>query len=441
MSSAIDVKFEYVTNTATPGYSCLTVGLVITQPGVKITNFDGVHQFGKTDSDVVEFNTTNQKTDYLPHGLAEKFVNLEIVFVIESGVKAITRKDFEIMTNLKEIALYGNQINEIPANCFDDLINLKKLSLSKNRIKYLPNEVFYHLPNLVEVYISSNKLEALPSNLFKNNPHMLKISLQKNNLKSIGSGIIINLKELKAVSLQDNTCINDSFPKSSLKVLRNKIKDQCSVQDLCLHTRIEVNSEVQDLNRKIEQCEIDKTELEILQLSLMTSISSHDKTKYEDDKKFQFLEAENVYLKEENDQFKRNDETALNDLQAIISSLKEDIMTIENESKDVKSKLEEQIASLITVNIKQKETEIKLRLQNEQLKQQIKHLKSEVGANRPTNPQSNEVDLKKMELAYKVLMFAIDKFKENDQNKLSSDSNDDTNATNSQIELIFHHNG
>ncbi|CAO1342120.1 unnamed protein product [Diamesa hyperborea] len=442
MSYGIDVKYEFIIDTATPGYFCITVDLVITKPGVKITNFNGVHKFGMTDGDVLQFNTTKQNADYLPHGLAEKFVNLESLYVIESGLKAITRSDFKSLTKLKEIALYGNQIDEIPANCFDNLMNLKKLSLSNNRIKYLPNEVFHQLPNLVEVYISRNNLEALPSNLFENNPQMLQISLRDNILKSIGDGIIINLKELIAVSLEDNTCISDNFPKSSLETLSKNIKDHCSVEDLCLHTRIEINSEVQKLTRKLEQCENDKTEQEILQLSLMTSISSHEQTKHEDKKKLQFLEAENLYLLDENEHYKHNDETALNDLQAVISSLKKDLMILENSSSKDKSKLEEQIITLTDVKMKQEETEINLRSENKELKQQIQNLQSEVGAKKPINLDGEfEVDNKKMELAYKVLMFAIDKFKENDQNKPSSASNDGTNVKRSQIELIFHHKG
>lgn len=427
MYYAINVKYEYVTNTATPGYFCLTVDLVITEPGVKITSFNGVHAFDMTDSDVLEYNTTKQNTDYLPHGLAEKFVNLEIVYVIDSGLKAITRNDFESLTKLKEIALYGNQINEIPANCFDDLINLRKLSLSNNRIKYLPNEVFHRLPNLNEVYISRNKLEALPSNLFENNPHMLRISLSVNSLKSIGDRIVINLKKLKSVSLEDNTCINDSFPKSSLKTMSNKIKEQCSVEDLCLHTRIEVNTEVQELNRKIEKCENDKTELETRQVSFMVLISNYEKTRYENSKMLEFLEAENLFLRDENEHFKQNDETTVHDLQKVVSSLKEDILSIENGSREDRSKMEEQILSLIEVNLKQEETENNLRSQITQMKQLIKNLKAEIVSKRPTKLQSNIVELHK--------------FIENDQNKPSTNANDDTNAKKSKIDLIFHHKG
>lgn len=438
MSLAVDVKYEYVTNTATPGYFCITVELVITQPGEKIINFDGVHQFGMTDNDVLEFNTTKQKTDYLPHGLAEKFVNLEILYVIESGVKAITRSDFEQMTKLKEIALYGNLINDIPANCFDDLINLKKISLSNNRIKYLPNEVFHQLPSLMEVYISNNNLEAVSSNLFVNNPHMTTISLRGNSLKSIGDGMIIILRQLKNVSLEDNTCISDNFPNATLKALSMKIKEQCSVEDLCLHARIETNTEVQELKRKIEQCEDDKIGLEIIQLSLMRAVSEYKVTKHQDNLKLEFLEDANQFLREENDKLKDTDVTALNELQEMIISLKQDLTTVENGSQEDKSKLEEKINTLININLKQEESEKDLKSEVEQLKKVIKKLKSEVGAPRPSNTPSSGVDPDKMELAYKVLMFAIHKFKENDQNKPSTNSIADKNKN--TIELIFHHN-
>ncbi|CAO1336064.1 unnamed protein product [Diamesa serratosioi] len=437
MSLAIDVKYEHVTNTATPGYFCITIGLVITQPGEKITSFNGVHQQGMTDNDVHEFNTTKQNTDYLPHGLAEKFVNLETLYVIQSGLKAIARNDFETLTKLKEIAFYGNEINEIPAHCFDDLLNLKKLSLSNNRIKYLPNEVFHHLPNLNDVYISNNKLEALPSNLFANNPQINIINFRSNSLKSIGEGIIIKLKELKSVNLKENTCINDNFPSSSLETLSKKIKEQCSVEDLCLHTRIEVNSEVQELNRKLDNCENEKLALEKLQLSFMHSISKYEKGKFEDEKKLDFWKGENLYLRVENEQLKKNDE--LEDLKKVIGSLKEDIIALENSSNENESTLEEQIGSLLTENSSLKDSELKLKSQTEELKKQIQILKTETAVERPTSSASNGIDPKKMELAYKVLMFAVEKFKENDQNKPIGAMNADKKK--SQIEFTFHHNG
>lgn len=443
MSFAIDVKYEYITNTAKPGYFCITIGLVITRPGVKITSFNGVHQNGMTDNDVREFNTTKQNTDYLPHGLAEKFVNLETLYVIESGLKAITRNDFESMTKLKEIAFYGNRIDEIPDNCFDDLVNLEKLSLSNNRIKYLPNEIFHQLPNFVEIYISGNNLQALASDLFVNNPHINIINLRANNLKSIGDGIINSLKELKIVSLENNTCISDNFPTLSLENLSEKIKNQCSAKDSFLDTQIELNLEVQESNKKFEDCEKDKITLEKLQLSLMVSVSNYKKSQFTNRKKLDFLEDENVNLRLENDQLKKSKATELDDLRKIISSLKEDLATLEKSSKQYESNLEKEITSLLTKNSNLKASETNLKSQNEQLIKQIEILNSKNAVVKPTNSTSNGVDPKQMELAYNILMFAIEKFKGNDQNKPSSytKGNKNSNTKKSQIELIFHHNG
>ncbi|CAO1336084.1 unnamed protein product [Diamesa serratosioi] len=234
MTFAIKVKYDTLTNSPTPGYSCSALDLVTTKPGTVITEFEGEHELDKGDEDVLIFDITKQKSDYLPRGLSARYVNMRVLHVMESGVKSIARDDFKAMPKLKEIALYNNNIENIPSNCFDDLVLLERLSLTKNKIKVLPTKVFHALPNLKAIYLSQNVLSAIPADLFEKNPKMEFIGFRENTLKLIGSDLLKNLKGLKEVNFKNNICINNGFPKTSIANLVKIFKSKCSIRvDTC----------------------------------------------------------------------------------------------------------------------------------------------------------------------------------------------------------------
>ena len=131
---------------------------------------------------------------------------MEILHVMESGVKLIARDDFTAMPKLKELALFSNQIEIIPSNCFDDLV--LRLSLTTNSIKTLPNKVFYALPNLNAVYLSLNLLAVISADLFQRNLKLEYIGFRENSLKYIGGKILTKLKNLKNVNFKNNIFIN-----------------------------------------------------------------------------------------------------------------------------------------------------------------------------------------------------------------------------------------
>ncbi|CAO1342142.1 unnamed protein product [Diamesa hyperborea] len=229
MTFAIDVKYDILTNIPAPGYISSALNLETKTPGILITEFTGEHLPGKKDSDVILFDITEQKTDYLPRGLSAKYVNMEILHVMNSGVKSIARSDFTAMSKLKELALFSNKLEVIPVNCFDDLILMAQLSLTKNNIKTLPPKVFHALPDLKAVYLSQNQLTAIPADLFEKNLKLEYISFRENQLMLIGSNILTNLNNLKNVNFKENVCIDDSYPRNSIANLVSTIKSQCNV--------------------------------------------------------------------------------------------------------------------------------------------------------------------------------------------------------------------
>ena len=249
MTFAVIVKYDILNNIPTPAYISSALFLEIKTPGVVIVEFIGEHLTGKQDSDVLLFDITDQRTDYLPRGLSSKYVNMEILHVMNSGVKSITRDDFTAMPKLKELALFSNQINNIPSNCFDDLIHMERLSLSKNNIKILPQNIFFALPNLNAVYLTQNKLSAIPADLFQNNLKLEYIGFRENNLKFIGGSILSNQKNLKNVNFKNNVCIDDSYPRNSIEKLVKTIKSNCNV-DPCIAGSKDI-ARLQEINKRL----------------------------------------------------------------------------------------------------------------------------------------------------------------------------------------------
>lgn len=254
LTFAINVKYDILTNTPTPGYICSAMDLVTKAPGIVITEFIGQHQTGKKDSDVILFDITGQKTDYLPRGLSKKYVNMEILHVMTSGVKAIVRDDFKAMPKLKELALFNNQIEIIPSNCFDDLVLLERLSFTKNKIKTIPSKFFNSIPTLKAVYFSQNELTVIQADLFEKNLKMEYVGFRENKLKFIGGEILTKLKNLKDVNFKNNNCIDDSYPTTTLDKLVKTIKTKCNVMpvDPCASSQKEI-ARLQEANKNLAE--------------------------------------------------------------------------------------------------------------------------------------------------------------------------------------------
>ena len=229
MTFAIKVRYDILSNIPTYQYVCSALDLQTTTPETVITEYKGKHVPGKTDLDVLIFDITRQKTDYLPRGLSSKYINMNVLYVMESGLKSVTRDDFSAMPKLREIALFGNKLESIPNNCFNDLILLERLSLRRNKIKTLSSKIFRALPNLKAVYLSQNLITAIPSNLFVNNLKLENIGFQDNSLEFIGGNILKDLRKLKEVNFINNICINNKHPKTSINNLVKIIKQKCNI--------------------------------------------------------------------------------------------------------------------------------------------------------------------------------------------------------------------
>lgn len=71
----------------------------------------------------------NKAIQYLPIQIYEIFPNLREYWARECQIKAISKKNFKKLAQLKELFLSSNLIETVPSNAFEDLIKLRWVRL------------------------------------------------------------------------------------------------------------------------------------------------------------------------------------------------------------------------------------------------------------------------------------------------------------------------
>ena len=95
--------------------------------------------------------------------------HLAAITVLDLGNKHITSLksgDFDGLTSLEELILYGNQLTILPEDIFDGLIELRTLRFAANRFTTLPGSIFDGLTKLTDLGMVSNQFTTLPEGIF-----------------------------------------------------------------------------------------------------------------------------------------------------------------------------------------------------------------------------------------------------------------------------------
>lgn len=71
----------------------------------------------------------NKAIKYLPIQIYEIFPNLREYWARECSIKAISKKNFKKLAQLKELFLSSNLIETVPSNAFEDLVKLRWVRL------------------------------------------------------------------------------------------------------------------------------------------------------------------------------------------------------------------------------------------------------------------------------------------------------------------------
>ena len=156
----MEFECEYYNKNLSSGmkYCCRVIKVTIIQPGARDATFKGTHEAGKTNINVKSLWITGKQVEYFPRGLSSIYPTLTNVQVSNCGLKNISRKDFEGLSNLKSLNLRNNELRSLPNDLFVETPNLCRICLQGNKIKRLRSKILDPLDktNLKEFCLKGN---------------------------------------------------------------------------------------------------------------------------------------------------------------------------------------------------------------------------------------------------------------------------------------------
>ena len=128
--------------------------------------------------------------------------HLEYLYVYDCSVRSIENGAFELLIDLKELSMTGNDITILDTSIFEGLNKLEDLDLSSNRIKTIKG--FFNLPSLVSLNLASNLIEELPAGVFAEVQELSYLSLKSNKIKKFPRELFTDNALLEVVDLSKN---------------------------------------------------------------------------------------------------------------------------------------------------------------------------------------------------------------------------------------------
>jgi len=198
---------------------------------IKFNNCEDEDFAGAEDidaNDVTTLTIDNQNSIHLPINLATFLPKLQKLSVHQSKLIAIGRDELNGYSDLKEVAITGNDVVTLPSDTFANTPNLLTIDISSNKLTELPAGIFSSLINLQFVNASSNALNELRDDLFGKQNSITELSFRNNKLTDIAPKFIRFLKNLQTIDFKDNSCLNKKVPNDiDMNGLKSEIIDNC----------------------------------------------------------------------------------------------------------------------------------------------------------------------------------------------------------------------
>lgn len=145
----VNCSFKNITLGNSTVYTCIVIvesqckyNAPNTKPNMEIKSFHGVHQPGRSSSDVKAISFERSFDRFFLRGLHMIFPNLESLKINDVGLSKLTRRDLIGLENLQELQLCSNNLTTLPNNLFADMRKLKKISLAQNQIDNISSQLF-----------------------------------------------------------------------------------------------------------------------------------------------------------------------------------------------------------------------------------------------------------------------------------------------------------
>ena len=121
------------------------------------------------------------------------------------GITALAAGDFDGLTALTQLQLFGNSLSTLPDSVFDGLTALTTLKLNDNSLTTLPAGVFDELTALTTLWLEKNFLTSLPADVFDELTALTVLYLHENSLTSLPAGVFDELTALTVLWLHNNS--------------------------------------------------------------------------------------------------------------------------------------------------------------------------------------------------------------------------------------------
>lgn len=157
------------------------------------------------DTQILEFTGNNLNT--LPHHVFQNkhLTNLQKIYLSECKITLIADEAFAHLTNLIELDLSHNHIQQVPSRALELLSNsLRKLSLAFNPIQVIDSAAFNLLTRLNTLDLSNCNLNQLKANAFHGLNELRELKLHDNKLSQSPMSVMSDLRDYLIIDLYGN---------------------------------------------------------------------------------------------------------------------------------------------------------------------------------------------------------------------------------------------
>lgn len=213
-------------------YTC-TMRNVVTSNDNAIFRVSGTHIVGWANHEVLRWNLVSSNVTFVISRVFHIFLNLKTLrhvgsltriekndFVnagrlrtlqVEEGSIIGLDADVFSLLNLQTLVITGSKLRFINFEAFTGLSNLTELNLATNYIDQLDPRVFEPLKELRTLSLQANSLTKLDAQIFSFNEKLESINIDNNQILEIGIGFIDHLSSLRVLRIAENQCANAVF--------------------------------------------------------------------------------------------------------------------------------------------------------------------------------------------------------------------------------------
>ena len=141
---------------------------------------------------------------FLPN-LFQVLTNLEDMYIDDNNINEIGQKDFQGLGKLVILDIGHNNIDRIDSLAFKDLNNLVFLYLDFNYITTIHSHLFQSLTKLHWLYINGNRISEINPLHFQHFTGLILLNLKRNSISELHPLQFQNFNKLKLLSLSHNT--------------------------------------------------------------------------------------------------------------------------------------------------------------------------------------------------------------------------------------------